>query len=125
MSVKKTPRAAARATRGRVSTAAKAAAARAQFPAIAAFCDAYLNQDVHDVYGGPTAAAKAFLQDASPDDVRALLGEWRAFRAALPHGASVDRLARFQHAFAAGWAPSRFSQVAAVFTRLSASSSKE
>jgi hypothetical protein len=124
MSVKKTPRT-ARATRGRVSTAAKATAARAKFPAIAAFCDAYLNQDVNDVYGGPAAAAKAFLQDASPGDVRALLAEWRTFRAALPRGASVDRLARFQHAFAAGWAPSRFSQVAAVFTRLSAPSSKE
>jgi hypothetical protein len=121
MSVKKTPRAAARATRARVTSRAKAVAARATFPAIGAFCDAYLNQDVHDVYGGPMAAAEAFLRDAGPDDVRALRQEWRAFSAALPRGASVDRLARFQHAFAAGWAPSRFSQVAAVFTRLSAS----
>jgi len=47
-----------------------------------------------------------------------------AFAEAL-HGASADRLARFQHTFAAGWAPSRFSQVAAVFARLSAPSSRE
>ena len=125
MSVKRTPRAAARATRARVTTRAKAEAARVKFPAIEAFASAYLNQDVHDVYGGPIRAAQAFLQDASPADVRALRKEWAAFSAALPHRASADRLARFQHAFASGWAPSRFSQVAAVFARLGAPSSEE
>lgn len=125
MSVKRTPRAAARATRARVTTRTKAEAARAKFPAIEAFASAYLNQDVHDVYGGPIRAAQAFLQAASPEDVRALRDEWQAFSAALPHGASADRLARFQHAFAAGWTPSRFSQVAAVFARLGAPSSEE
>jgi hypothetical protein len=120
MSVKKTSRAAARATRARVTSRAKAVAARARFPAIEAFCDAYLNQDVHDIYGGPMKAVAAFLKDASAADVRALRSEWHAFSAALPSGASVDRLARFQHAFAAGWLPSRFSQVAAVFARLDA-----
>jgi hypothetical protein len=99
---------------------ARAAATRQRFPAIEAFCDGYLNQDVHDIYGGPLKAADAFLADASAADVRALREEWAAFAAALPRGASADRLARFQQAFAAGWAPSRFSQVAAVFARLSA-----
>jgi hypothetical protein len=117
---KNTPRAAARSTRARVTGRSQAAAARARFPAIEAFTAAYLNQDVHDVYGGPLQAADAFLADASPSDVRALREEWAAFHAALPHGASADRLARFQHAFGAGWMPSRFSQVAAVFGRLSA-----
>ena len=115
---RKTARAAARSTRARVTSPSKAAAMRQRFPAIEAFADAYLNQDVHDVYGGPLKAAEAFLADASPADVRALRDEWAAFHAALPRGASADRLARFQHAFAAGWAPSRFSQVAAVFARL-------
>jgi hypothetical protein len=123
MSLKKTPRAATRATRARVTSRTRAAATRAKFPAIEAFCDAYLNQDVNDVYGGPVKAAEAFLQDASPADVRKLTAEWTAFSAALPRGASADRLARFQHAFAAGWSPSRFSQVAAVFARLGAPSS--
>ncbi len=124
---KKTARAAVRSTRARVTSPRKAAAARQRFPAIEAFADAYLNQDVHDIYGGPRQAVEAFLADASPDDVRALREEWAAFHAALPRGASADRLARFQHAFAAGWTPSRFSQVAAVFARLSApaSSSRE
>jgi hypothetical protein len=121
MSLKKTARAATRATRARVTSRSRAAATRAKFPAIEAFCDAYLNQDVHEIYGGPLKAAEAFLHDASPADVRALTSEWAAFRAALPRGASADRLARFQHAFAAGWSPSRFSQVAAVFARLDAS----
>jgi len=122
MSLKKTPRAATRATRARPTSRSKAAATRAKFPALEAFCHAYLNQDVNDIYGGPLKAADAFLQDASPADVRALTTEWAAFSAALPRGASADRLARFQHAFAAGWSPSRFSQVAAVFARLGAAS---
>jgi hypothetical protein len=117
---KKTPRAAARSTRARVTSRSRAAAARNRFPAIEAFTAAYLNQDVHDIYGGPLQAADAFLADASPADVHALRDEWAAFHAALPRGASADRLARFQHAFAAGWMPSRFRQVAAVFARVSA-----
>ena len=118
---KKTARAAVRSTRARVTRPSKAAATRQQFPAIEAFAAAYLNQDVHDVYGGPLKAVAAFLADASPEDIRALRQEWARFQAALPRGASVNRLARFQQAFAAGWTPSRFSQVAAVFARVSAS----
>ena len=119
---KKKPRAAARSTRARVTGRGKAVAARQRFPAIEAFAAGYLNQDLYDIYGSPAAAADAFLADASAEDVRQLREEWIAFQAALPRGASVERLARFQHAFAAGWAPSRFSQVAAVFARLGAPS---
>jgi hypothetical protein len=115
---RKTARAAARSTRARVTGPAKAAAVRERFPALEAFAAGYLNQDVNDIYGGPLGAASAFVHDASADEVAALLQQWTAFRAALPRGASTDRLARFQHAFAAGWTPSRFSQVAAVFARL-------
>jgi CdiI immunity protein len=122
---KKTPRAAARSTRVRVTSRFRAAAARERFAAIQAFCDGYLNQDVFDIYGSPAAAADAYLADASAGEIRTLRAEWAAFRALLPHGASADRLARFQHTFAAGWAPSRFSQVAAVFARLGARSSPE
>ena len=117
---KKTARAAARSTRARVNSPTRAAAARQRFPALEAFCAAYLNQDVHEIYGSAAAAVDAFRADASADEVRQLRSEWAAFRAALPRGASADRLARFEHTFAAGWAPSRFSQVAAVFARLSA-----
>jgi hypothetical protein len=116
---KKTARAAVRSPRARVTSRSRATAARRRFPAIEAFTAAYLNQDVHDVYGGPLKAVDAFLADASPSDIRALREEWAAFHAALPHGASADRLARFRDAFAAGWTPSRFSQVAAVFARVS------
>jgi hypothetical protein len=112
-------------TASRRPSRAKAAAARQRFPALEAFAAAYLNQDVHDVYGGPLAAADAFRADASAADLRRLQAEWTAFRASLPRGASADRLARFQHAFASGWMPSRFSQVTAVFARLGAPSSKE
>ena len=112
-------------TASRRSTRAKAASARQRFPAIEAFAAAYLNQDVHDVYGGPLGAAAAFRADASPGDLRQLRAEWAAFRAALPRGPSTDRLARFQQAFGAGWTPSRFSQIAAVFARLGAPSSQE
>jgi hypothetical protein len=122
---KKTARAAARSTRTRVTSRSRAAAVRERFPAIEAFCDAYLNQDVHAIYGSPAAAADAFLADATATEIRQLRAEWAAFRAALPRGASADRLARFQHTFAAGWAPSRFSQVAAVFARVSAPASGE
>jgi hypothetical protein len=115
---RKTARAAARTTRARVTGRGKAAAARQRYPAIEAFAAGYLNQDVHEIHGDPLGAASAFAHDASPDEVEALLRQWTAFRAALPRGASADRLARFQHAFAAGWTPSRFSQVAAVFARL-------
>ncbi len=122
---RKTARGASRSTRSRVTGQSRASAARDRFPAIEAFTAAYLNQDVHEIYGGPLRAAEAFLADASPSDVRALREEWAAFRAALPRGASADRLARFQQAFASGWLPSRFSQVAAVFARVSAPSSGE
>ena len=125
--VKKTARAAARAVGPRVTRPSKAAATRERFPALEAFCAGYLNQDVHDIYGGPLQAADAFLADASAADLTALREEWAAFHALLPRGASADRLARFQQAFGAGWSPSRFSQVAAVFARLTAkgSSSRE
>ena len=122
---KKSPRAAARALRTRLTSRSRAAAARERFPAIEAFCAAYLNQDVHDIYGSAAAAADAFLAEASADEIRQLRAEWAAFRAAMPRGASVDRLARFEHSFGAGWAPARFSQVAAVFARLGAPSSRE
>jgi hypothetical protein len=122
---KKKPRAAARSTRARVTGRGKAAAARQRFPAIEAFTAGYLNQDLYDIYGSPAAAADAFLADAGAADLRQLREEWIAFHAALPRGASAERLARFQHAFAAGWAPSRFSQVAAVFARLGAPSPQE
>ena len=112
-------------TAARRPSRAKAAAARDRFPAVAAFVDAYLNQDVHDVYGGPLAAADAFAADATAADLRTLRAEWAAFRAALPRGPSAGRLSRFQQAFGAGWAPRRFSQVAAVFARLGAPSSQE
>jgi hypothetical protein len=92
---------------------------------VEAFVSGYLHQDLHEAFGGPLAAADAFLADASAADLRALRAEWTAFRAALPRGPSRDRLARFQHAFGAGWMPSRFSQVAAVFARLGAPSFKE
>jgi hypothetical protein len=107
-------------TASRRPSRARAAASRERFPALAAFVDAYLNQDVHDVYGGPLAAADAFAAEASPADLRAVRAEWAAFRAALPRGPSIDRLERFQQAFGAGWAPRRFSRVAAVFARLGA-----
>jgi hypothetical protein len=109
-------------TASRRPTRARAAAARQRFPAIESFVAAYLNQDVHEIYGSPLAAAAAFSADASPDDLRRLRAEWAAFRAALPRGPSVDRLARFQQAFGAGWAPVKFNQVAAVFARLGAPS---
>jgi hypothetical protein len=112
-------------TATRPRSRAKAAAARQRFAAIEAFTSAYLNQDVHEIYGGPIGAADAFRADASAHDLRRVRDEWAAFRATLPRGASADRLARFQHAFAAGWRPTRFSQVAAVFARLAAPSSKE
>ena len=112
-------------TASRRPSRAKAATARQRFPALEAFAAAYLNQDVYDVYGGPLAAADAFRADASAADLRQLQADWTAFRATLPRGASADRLARFQHAFASGWLPSRFSQVTAVFARLAAPDSKE
>ena len=108
-----------------MTSRSRAAAARERFPAIEAFCAAYLNQDVYDIYGSPAAAADAFLADASAGEIPEAARGVAAFRAALPRGASADRLARFQHTFAAGWAPSRFSQVAAVFARLNAPSSRE
>ena len=118
---KKTPRAAARSTRARVTSRSRAAAARERFPAIEAFCAGYLNQDVYDIYGSPAAAADAFLADASAGEIRTLRAEWAAFRAVQPRGATADRQAPVKHTFAAGWAPSRFSPVA----RLSAPSSRE
>lgn len=117
---RKAARAAIRSTRSRVTSRSRATDARQKYPAVEAFAAAYLNQDVHDIYGGPLQAADAFLADAGVEDVRALRDQWAAFHAALPRGASADRLARFHEAFAAGWTPSRFSQVRAVFARLSA-----
>ena len=92
---KKTPRAAARSTRTRVTSRSRAAAARQRFPAIEAFCDAYLNQDVHAIYGSPAAAADAFLADATAAEIRQLRAEWAAFRAALPRGASARSAGAF------------------------------
>ena len=85
---KKTPRAAARSTRTRVTSRSRAAAARQRFPAIEAFCDAYLNQDVHAIYGSPAAAADAFLADATAAEIAYL----KRLQAATSYGVDGDTL---------------------------------
>lgn len=52
----------------------------ADYPALREFFPAYLHQDFAQEYGSPVAAVRAFLADASGDEILQVKEEWKAFR---------------------------------------------
>jgi hypothetical protein len=52
----------------------------ADYPALREFFPAYLHQDFAQEYGSPIAAVKAFVADASGDEILQVKEEWKAFR---------------------------------------------
>jgi CdiI immunity protein len=50
-----------------------------KFPALRAFMRSYLHQDFSEEYGSAVGAAKAFRDDATTEEVAAVVKEWREF----------------------------------------------
>ena len=53
------------------------------YPALQEFLPAYLHQDFGEEYGSVVEAVKAFLDDASGDQILEVREEWRKLREAL------------------------------------------
>jgi CdiI immunity protein len=83
------------------------------FPALSDFLPAYLNQDFGAEYGSAADAVKAFLADASGDEIQNLREEWPVFRKTF-----LGRpLSEIQHALVklgAAWHPQSEQELAAV-----------
>ena len=77
----------------------------ARFPALAGFFRSYLHQDVGEVYGGATAAARAFRRAASPAEADEVAAEWAAFtREAAGRSLAEVRRAMVER-MGSAWAP--------------------
>ncbi len=50
-----------------------------KFPALRAFMRSYLHQDFGEEYGSVGGAVKAFREDATTEEVAAVVREWREF----------------------------------------------
>jgi CdiI immunity protein len=55
----------------------------ADYPTLREFFPAYLHQDFAQEYGSAVAAVKAFLADASGDEILQVKEEWKLFRSNL------------------------------------------
>ena len=56
---------------------------KADYPALLEFVPAYLHQDFGEEYGSAAEAVKAFLSDASGDEILQVKEEWQRLRQAL------------------------------------------
>jgi hypothetical protein len=62
-----------------------------KFPALRAFMRSYLHQDFGEEYGSAGGAAKAFREDATEEEVAAVVKEWGEFLAAA-RGKALDEV---------------------------------
>jgi hypothetical protein len=62
-----------------------------KFPALRAFMRSYLHQDFGEEYGSVGGAVKTFREDATKEEVVAVLKEWREFLAVV-HGKDLGEV---------------------------------
>jgi len=82
----------------------------ADYPALREFFPAYLHQDFAQEYGSATAAVRAFLADASGDEILQVKEEWKLFRSKLRE----EQFAEIQSAISAlgsAWQPQDSAQL--------------
>jgi len=75
-----------------------------EFAALGGFFSAYLHQDFRDEYGSAVAAAAAFSNDAEPQQIRAVVEEWKTWRAQLVNSSPAEAAAAIR-ALGGAWQP--------------------
>lgn len=84
-----------------------------EYPALHEMLPAYLHQDFGEEYGSACDAAKAFVGDASGDEVRNVCEEWAALRKAFD-GRPLAKLQEALRALGAAWMPRSEKEIRAV-----------
>jgi hypothetical protein len=74
------------------------------YPALLEFLPAYLHQDFGEEYGSPSAAAKAFVVEASGDEILLAKEEWKRFREDF-RGKPLPDIQAALESFGCAWLP--------------------
>jgi CdiI immunity protein len=91
---------------------------KADYPALMEFLPAYLHQDFGEEYGSVVEAVKAFLGDASGDQILEVQEEWRKLREALA-GRSLGEWQAALRQLGSAWEPQTEQEVRTVSEILS------
>jgi CdiI immunity protein len=76
----------------------------ADYPTLRDYLPAYLHQDFEAEYGTPAAAVKAFVHDASGDEIVQVREEWKALRAHFA-GRPIGEIQAALMALGCAWRP--------------------
>lgn len=85
-------------------------AGKAGYPALRAFCRAYLHQDVLAGTDSVVAAVDSFRADATPAERRALASDWRRFLSDR-HGHTIEAIAARLGTLGAAWTPTTMAEL--------------
>jgi hypothetical protein len=83
------------------------------FPALSEFLPAYFHEDFGEEYGSAAEAVKAFLADASGDEIQNLREEWPLFRKTFA-SRPIDEIQRALLKLGAAWHPQSEQELATV-----------
>jgi len=76
----------------------------ADYPRLAEFFNGYLHEDFRDEYGSPVAAAQAYCNDASHQEVVEAHNEWTRLRKNL-EGQSISKWHETLRGLGGAWRP--------------------
>jgi hypothetical protein len=76
----------------------------ADYPTLRDYLPGYLHQDFGAEYGTPEAAIKAFVEDASGDEIVQVREEWKALRADFA-GRPIEEMQAALVALGCAWRP--------------------
>jgi CdiI immunity protein len=79
---------------------------RGDYPALQEFFPAYLHQDFAEEYGSAIRAVKAFLDDASGDEILQVKEEWKMFRSAV-RGLPFEQVQKALGELGSAWRPEK------------------
>lgn len=83
------------------------------YPQLEAFFAGYLHQDFPEMHGDLAGAVRAFAADAHAGERRALVRQWRTFRAEAGNAVTLSVLrATLGRRFGSAWSPRRRADLA-------------
>ena len=80
------------------------------YPELLEFLPAYLHQDFGEEYGSAGAAVRAFVGEASGDEILQAKGEWKNFRDRF-HGKPLKEIQSALERFGCAWLPTNEAQL--------------
>lgn len=80
------------------------------YPALREFLPAYLHQDFGEEYGSASAAVKAFVGEASGDEILQAKEEWKKFREHF-RGKPLKEMQAALQGFGCAWLPTSEAQL--------------